>query len=637
MLARTLTDGTIQEVEVQAGDGLQISYGNLFFRLDDITAGALIAGATGLLLYAQRNGDTHDFFGLLAGDGIQIANNGTDLVISSDGVGSIQNVGGGVQVLRDVVSGVASLRTLTAGAGVSLVQNADTIQISATSGAGTITGAANVGTGQGVFKQDNAGVLEFLSLITSGAIAITQVGDDIQIQEALGVGNGISRVGDVILLGGTLTQDTIIDGQANSFGVSLVGLTSFTVLGSDQILLQTTDQAEIRGDGGVTINANGGTINIGQDDTIILGNSISTLQIGVAYELPTNQSPDVTLNAKSALVWTGDGVNAIPAFEDIAAFGGVTSIQNVGAGAGIWRDTVAAVASLKSLIPGGAISIVQNSNDLLISENITGANGLTRVGNAVRLGGTQDSDTLITGAGNSFALAGHSDLLLQPNISAVINTPTTVIQSANVQVGDTAGTVNISNRYDMANVAPGAGKKVQTWTDGTPAFEDYGAAGGGLIWREVTVDGDIFLAGQAKCNTASGIVFSKPGADTVLVTIPDRVDLGAVQIWIAAKDNPGNNAKFQFDFQGVNSDGSPRLSSMVTNVILPDVTVGNAQLIFVSPSDITPSSPILYNKTTGAGTKELRLVGINPLTVEVVNFNQNNTGGNGETVTKITF
>lgn len=144
------------------------------------------------------------------------------------------------------------------------------------------------------------------------------------IDDLLGVvQNGMIRqpTGEIELGGNQLIKATIIPGNGQNFGVTAAD--DFVFTGGGQILIQMTGQAELRGDGGVTVRSDGsGNVFIGQDgDTVELGNTLTTVNVGSRYRLNVAVDPDSTLNKKQYLVWTGNGADSDPAFEDIPTGG----------------------------------------------------------------------------------------------------------------------------------------------------------------------------------------------------------------------------------------------------------------------------------------------------------------------------
>ena len=113
-------------------------------------------------------------------DGEFLRRDGTDIVGSADST-VVQNVGAGAGVWRDTVAGTVSLRSLVGVGVISATEVGDTIEIEFTGPSGDVTGAANVGGGAGVFRDEVAGVLNFRSLVGSGDVTVTENADTISI------------------------------------------------------------------------------------------------------------------------------------------------------------------------------------------------------------------------------------------------------------------------------------------------------------------------------------------------------------------------------------------------------------------------------------------------------------------------
>ncbi len=93
-----------------------------------------------------------------------------------------QNIGGEEEIFKQLNGTVMEFRTLKGIGGLVVAQNGNVLEISAPGGgAGTINDAANVGTGEGIFKQVAVDVLEFYSLEGVDDVEIALVGNNIQI------------------------------------------------------------------------------------------------------------------------------------------------------------------------------------------------------------------------------------------------------------------------------------------------------------------------------------------------------------------------------------------------------------------------------------------------------------------------
>lgn len=638
ILGRTLTDGVVQELIFFEGDGIDIVFGGGFLRFENVAQGELKAEATGLLIWDSRNVDNHVFKGLLASTGIDVSEVGSDIVITNTGLVSASSVGGGtIALLSGVVSGDVQLKTITAGPGIGLVDAAGNITISATGG---VTNATNVGVGQGIFKQLAAGILEFYSLVSSGAISISLVGDDVQISEVLTASNGLTRTVNDILLGGTLNQNTVIGG-ASSFNFQLTNLVAFTAsgTGSGSILFNTL---LLHGITGVTIRASGSgnPIDIGTiaDEVITLGNTLGQLSIAGQYELPLNDAPDSTMGVKEVLVWTGDGGGGSTVQFEPFVSGGITSVVNVGGGNEILRDIVANTANLRTLIAAGGISITQNADDITIGDLFTAVGGLTRSTNAFRLGGIQDQNVLISGAGFNFTLNGQNSVAMTAVTDIVLTSALIQLLAADVELGTSGATVRVADNYDLPSGAPSttAGEKnIMVWTgDGgggaTPAFESLNAGASAFAWEDISVDPGVAEGFMVRCTDPTGITLTKPSPTEFLVTVPTGIDITDVAIHLSAVHNPGSDLFFQVDFQGNSSKGVAREAYQdLDSLTLPTVKVANKQLAETAGL-VSRTNYIQYGRTQGSGVLEVRLTGLAPLELYLINFNQANAAGNAE-------
>ncbi len=88
------------------------------------------------------------------------------------------NLGTGKKVFKSLVGTDLSFRSLVAGAGVTLVENANDITLSAT---GTITTAGNLGTGKNIFAQIDSGNLQLRSLTVGTGLTTSNTATEINI------------------------------------------------------------------------------------------------------------------------------------------------------------------------------------------------------------------------------------------------------------------------------------------------------------------------------------------------------------------------------------------------------------------------------------------------------------------------
>jgi hypothetical protein len=137
---------------------------------------------------------------LRAGSGITLTQNVDEVVIDAvAGFGGITGVsnddgGGSVdgQIFKNIVSGVAHLRTVKAGSNVSITQDADTITISSTagSGGGSSNTFSNVGLGSGVYRDISGSNVNLRSIAAGSGISGTENANEIVISTTGGSGGG---------------------------------------------------------------------------------------------------------------------------------------------------------------------------------------------------------------------------------------------------------------------------------------------------------------------------------------------------------------------------------------------------------------------------------------------------------------
>jgi len=199
-------------------------------------------------------------------------------------------------------------------------------------GASLVNNGANVGAGTGnVFKNKVGDILNFRTLQQGPGIVITTVGDVVNIAAA--------AFSDIYW------QNPII-----SFYDPTPGLPIGPAVGARYI---------------ATATANGWTINHIFEWDGAAWVDTAPLEGMAAYDRNTN------------FIYQFDGVNWV-------LVGGVNALANVGAGTGlIWRDTVAGVANIKSLIAGTSIAITNNANDITLA--VTALTNLLQDGSGMQV------------------------------------------------------------------------------------------------------------------------------------------------------------------------------------------------------------------------------------------------------------
>jgi len=177
---RTLKDGTKITI-TQNADDLEITADN-----QENTGTNLGAGRN---VFKQIVGLDFEFRTLVQNAEVLISATATEILFSIGAIAqskitglvtalaskieTITNVGGFNEFIKAKVGTNVDVRTLQAGTNITIVQNADDIEISSTD-TGEVNTASNVGTGVNVFLQKLLQDLEFRTLLANAEILITQ-------------------------------------------------------------------------------------------------------------------------------------------------------------------------------------------------------------------------------------------------------------------------------------------------------------------------------------------------------------------------------------------------------------------------------------------------------------------------------
>ncbi len=241
------------------------------------------------------------------------------------------------------------------------------------SNSGTITGATNLGSGNGtIFTSVSGNKIQLKTLSGGTNVTLTCNGDYIAINSSTsspvtGATNGLSQSGGNVVLGGPLTGDTFISLQSNKFiMVNGTPSTMFEVNAPDDCVLLNTELAV-----GMCVDGTNNEIGIHTSYSAYGNNTISLIT--------RNTASTLKLVGGTAYL-TGTTVN----------LGGAVMLQttpNTGSSSDDILVRDAGTGEVK-MVSGGAV----------LTSAITGAtNGLTKVGQNVILGGTLSGDTSFSG------------------------------------------------------------------------------------------------------------------------------------------------------------------------------------------------------------------------------------------------
>ena len=107
---------------------------NTYALKTELSTGANVGGGNGTI-FRDKTSNTINFKTLIGGTGITITNNTDDIVITSNATGSIEtiaNVGSGEGIFKDVTGTTANLKTLIAGDGITITSSTDAITVAST-------------------------------------------------------------------------------------------------------------------------------------------------------------------------------------------------------------------------------------------------------------------------------------------------------------------------------------------------------------------------------------------------------------------------------------------------------------------------------------------------------------------------
>jgi len=186
LVYRDMTTNQINLKTIKAGTSVSVTN-----NADDITIANTAPEATTVanvgtgagLSYRDMSGAQINLKTVKAGASVSVTNNADDITIANTAPENttVANVGTGAGLVwkTPIVAGLVNLKTIKAGASVSVTNNADDITIANTAPENTT--AANVGAGTGLVWQTPivAGLLNFKSILASTNMAVTNNANDV--------------------------------------------------------------------------------------------------------------------------------------------------------------------------------------------------------------------------------------------------------------------------------------------------------------------------------------------------------------------------------------------------------------------------------------------------------------------------
>jgi hypothetical protein len=365
---------------------------------------------------------------LSSGSGVSIVDSGTgNLTISSSGLNTLSNEGGGARVYDDVASTStnALLRTLLGTSnGLTVTQGLTTITIDNTltannlgSGSGTLFSAksgatlefntlagtsngltvsapssnvitidntltgSNLGSGTGLFVDKTGASLRFNSLTNGSGISLAVASNTITISNS-GV-NTIANEG-----GGSQIYDTTTSTSTSALlrtltngsgGISLSqGLTTITIdntLTGSNVGVGTGTLFSAKSGATLQFNtlagtSNGLTVSAPSSNVITIDNTLTGGNVGVGTGTVFSAKSGATLQFNT-LAGTSNGLTVSAPSSNVITIDNTLTCTNLGSGSQIFSAKSGANLQLRSLTAGSNISLTQNANDISIASSLT--------------------------------------------------------------------------------------------------------------------------------------------------------------------------------------------------------------------------------------------------------------------------
>lgn len=136
-----------------------------------ITASNIGSGAG---IFSAKVGTDLRFKSLIAGTGTQLNQTSNAIEILNTGVVTVANTGSGAGIFASKSGTQVNLKSIVAGSNISIAETGENITISASGGgSGGNTEAANVGGGEGLYRDKTGDTLNFKSLLAGPGVDVT--------------------------------------------------------------------------------------------------------------------------------------------------------------------------------------------------------------------------------------------------------------------------------------------------------------------------------------------------------------------------------------------------------------------------------------------------------------------------------
>jgi len=295
----------------------------------------------------------------LLGSGLSLDNGS----LTADITGA-ENLGTGDGLYSDVTNGSIRFRSLQGGQNVTLSKASDTITVDATS-AGEANTASNVGSGTGAFKQKAGTDLEFKSLVGGSNLSISSGSDTLTLDASAtypsvsdngsSVRSGASDVNFGSNLSVTDDADGTVTVDASSSGET--NTASNVGTGKGTFKTKTGSDLEFKSlVGGSNLSISAGT------DELTLDASATYPSVSDGGTAVLSGASDVNFGSNLSVTDDTDGTVTV----DATTAGESNTASNVGTGSEWFKQKSGADLEFRTLVTQGALSATQNTDEVSI-------------------------------------------------------------------------------------------------------------------------------------------------------------------------------------------------------------------------------------------------------------------------------
>lgn len=247
-----------------------------------------------------------------------------------------------------------------------LVVSGSLIVLGGTSVSGTLSNAANVGGGEGVFQTKNGTILNFRSLVGAGAITLlsssTEITISASIQPALHSTSHESGGSDEIVVSGLLGE--LADPQKIAVrvnnGTNIGSRPRLNFLSGSGITINATEDI-VNDEIDISISTNGSSS--GEANTasnVGFGQGVFDQKVGVDLQFRS-------LSGSGGIsVLSGSNNTIIISGTNGTGQGTLTSAENIGTGEGVFATVSSSVLQFRTIVGSGSVSVISGSDTITI-------------------------------------------------------------------------------------------------------------------------------------------------------------------------------------------------------------------------------------------------------------------------------